>query len=59
MPKQFLVTAFLSASKSLTMYILKLILLLAGCNAGFGAMGGGAVIIAVSFIAARRQRKKR
>lgn len=40
LPKQFLATMFLSASKSLTVYIVKiLIALLTGCNAGFGLMG--------------------
>ncbi|MBR0079100.1 MAG: hypothetical protein IJP69_01865 [Synergistaceae bacterium] len=38
-PKQFLATMFLSASKSITVYILKILLFLAGCNAGFGILG--------------------
>ncbi|MBQ7674729.1 MAG: hypothetical protein IJT36_09540 [Alphaproteobacteria bacterium] len=37
--KQVLATVFLSAGKSLTMYILKILLFLAGCNAGFGMLG--------------------
>ena len=41
LPKQFLATMFLSASKSITVYIVKILiaLLLGGCNVGFGIIG--------------------
>ena len=40
LPKQFLATMFLSASKSMTVYIVKILLaLLGGCNVGFGVIG--------------------
>ena len=40
LPKQFLATMFLSAGKSLTVYIAKILLaILTGCNAGFGLIG--------------------
>ena len=56
LPKQFLATMFLSASKSMTVYIVKILLaLLGGCNVGFGIAGGLiASIVAVKFFKKRK-----
>ncbi|MBQ7578047.1 MAG: hypothetical protein IJT21_07280 [Synergistaceae bacterium] len=44
LPKQFLATMFLSAGKSLTVYVLRILLmLLGGCN--LGLIGGGVVLV--------------
>ena len=56
LPKQFLATMFLSASKSMTVYIVKILLvLLGGCNVGFGIAGTFVVgVVAVKFFKTRK-----
>ncbi len=48
LPKQFLATMFLSASQSMTVYIVKILLMLlaGGCNSGFGLVGGSVFVAA-------------
>lgn len=56
-PKQFLATMMLTAGKSLTTYLVKIIfMLLAGCNLG---MGIGVAFIAAGLISVKFFRKKR
>ncbi|MBQ3455171.1 MAG: hypothetical protein IJG36_01920, partial [Synergistaceae bacterium] len=56
-PKQFLATMMLTAGKSLTTYLVKIIfMLLAGCNSG---MGIGVAFIAAGLISVKFFRKKR
>ena len=60
LPKQFLMTMFLSASKSITVYLVKILLmLLAGCDAGLGVAGGWLMLIAESIIVVKAFKKKR
>ena len=60
LPKQFLMTMFMSASTSVTVYLAKILLMiLLGCDAGFGAVSGGVILIAGSIIAVKIFRKKR
>lgn len=60
LPKQFLATMFLSASKSITVYIVKIIImLLTGCDTGIGIIGGGLMIVTGGvFITKHIKRKK-
>ena len=58
-PKQFLTVMFLSAGKSLTVYIVKiLLLLLGGCNTGGVIMLKGVAIVSGGFIIAKFLRRK-
>ncbi len=60
LPKQFLMTMFLSASKSITVYLVKILLmLLAGCDAGLGVASGWLMLIAGSIIVVKAFKKKR
>ena len=60
LPKQFLATMFLSASQSLTVYIVKiLLLLLGGCDVGFGVIGGGLMIVAGGVFTIKLIKRKR
>lgn len=57
LPKQFLATMFLSSSKSMTVYVVKILLaLLGGCNVGFGIAG---VALAGFVIVKFRKRKRK
>lgn len=60
LPKQFLATMFLSASQSLTIYIVKiLLLLLGGCDVGFGVIGSGLMIVAGGVFTIKLIKRKR
>ena len=60
LPKQFLATMFLSASKSITVYIVKIIImLLTGCDTGIGIIGGGLMIVAGGAFIAKCIKRKR
>ena len=61
LPKQFLATMFLSASKSITVYIVKLIIMLltGGCDAGIGIIGGGLMIVTGGVFITKRIKRKR